>query len=156
MTNYRINGLPIERFANLIGRSDAELAEIGAIRVTADHKPGYPCRITLEDAEVGEPLILLNFEDHAVASPYRNRYAIYVRERATQAAALENALPLVFNNRPIALRAFDEAGMLRNAALALANDAGEKIEQLFADPAIAYLHAHNAAHGCFAARIDRG
>ena len=26
---------------------------------------------------------------------------------------------------------------------------------LFADRRIAYIHAHNAAHGCFAARIER-
>ena len=29
------------------------------------------------------------------------------------------------------------------------------IRDLFADPAIAYIAAHNAAHGCFAARIER-
>ncbi len=26
---------------------------------------------------------------------------------------------------------------------------------LFANPEIAYIHAHNAAHGCFSARIER-
>ena len=30
------------------------------------------------------------------------------------------------------------------------------IERLFADPRIAYLHAHNARRGCYACRIDRG
>lgn len=156
MTDFQIKGLPIERFAALIGASDAELAEAGAVRVTADHKPGYPCRITLEDAEPGETLLLVNYEDHAVGSPYRHRYAVYVRESAAASASLQNALPPVFDNRPIALRAFDDRGMLRGATLALANDARGKIDQLFADPDIAYLHAHNAAHGCFAARIDRG
>ena len=29
------------------------------------------------------------------------------------------------------------------------------IERLLADPQVAYLHAHNAGRGCFAARIDR-
>ena len=29
------------------------------------------------------------------------------------------------------------------------------IERLFADPAIAYIHAHYAKPGCYAARIDR-
>lgn len=156
MTRYRINGLPVDRFAALIGKSDADLAVAGAVRVRADHKPGFPCRITLEDAEPGETLLLVNYEDHAVASPYRHRYAVYVREAATASAALQDSLPPVFANRPIALRAFDADGMLRNATLALANDADVKIAALFADPDIAYLHAHNAAHGCFAARIDRG
>jgi len=155
MTSYSIKGLPVERFAALFGRSAAELAAAGAVRVTADHKPGYPCRITLEDAEAGETLLLINYEDHDVASPYRHRYAVYVREGAGVPTELQDTLPAVFANRPIALRAFDEAGMLRGATLALSNDADAKIAELFANPAIAYLHAHNAAHGCFAARIDR-
>ncbi len=29
------------------------------------------------------------------------------------------------------------------------------IRTLFTDDAIAYIHAHNAAHGCFAAKVDR-
>lgn len=29
------------------------------------------------------------------------------------------------------------------------------IERLLAIPGVAYLHAHNAAMGCYAARIDR-
>ncbi len=29
------------------------------------------------------------------------------------------------------------------------------IGKLFADPRVAYLHAHNARPGCYAARIDR-
>lgn len=152
---YQIEGLPVERFAGLFGADTAALAEQAVVRVTAQHKPGYPCRITLEDAEPGETLLLLNYEDHPVATPYRNRYAIYVREAALAPAKLVDTLPAVFENRPIALRAFDANGMLQNAALALAGDVDAQIKRLFADPAIAYLQAHNAAHGCFAARIDR-
>lgn len=156
MNQYQIKGLPIDQFAALFGRGDADLAKCNAVRVTADHKPGYPCRVTLEDAEPGETLLLINYEDHRVASPYRHSYAIYVRENAIESASLRGKLPQVFANRPIALRAFDGDGMLRGATLALANDVDDRIAQLFADPTIAYLHAHNAAHGCFAARIDRG
>ena len=30
-----------------------------------------------------------------------------------------------------------------------------RIRRLFADPAIAYIHAHNAIRGCFAAAVER-
>ena len=153
---YRITGIAPDRFAHLIGQPDEMLAAAGAVRVRADHKPGFPCRITLEDAEPGETLLLLNHVDHDVATPFRSSYAIYVREGAGAAAALDDALPAVFANRPIALRAFDAEGMLRGAALALANDADAQIRALFDRPEIAYLHAHNAAHGCFAAKVERG
>lgn len=152
---YRITGLPVEDFRPLFGLSDAALAERGMVRVTADRAPGYPCRITLEDASAGETLLLLNHEDHRVATPYRSRYAIYVREEAVATAELHDSVPAVFAGRPIAFRAFDAKGMLRTAALALGDDKDTRIRELLALPEIAYLHAHNAAHGCFAARIDR-
>jgi hypothetical protein len=152
---YRISGLAVDRFAPLFGSSDAELAAQGIVRVRADAAPGYPCRITLQDAAVGETLLLLNYQDHDVATPYRNAYAIYVRETAAATTHLQDSLPAVFANRPIALRAFDADGMLRGAALAISGDADDRIRELFDRPEIAYLHAHNAAHGCFAARIDR-
>lgn len=154
--SYVITGLRPEGFAPLFGQSDEALAELGVIRVRADAKPGYPCRITLEDAEPGETLLLLNHADHAVATPYRNAYAIYVREAALAANRFEDALPPVMANRPIALRGYDADGMLRGATLALSGDVETRIGELFARPEIAYIHAHNAAHGCFAARIDRG
>lgn len=154
--SYVVAGLSPKGFSPLFGQADEALAQLGVIRVSADAKPGYPCRITLEDAEPGETLLLLNHADHAVATPYRNAYAIYVREAALVANRFEDALPPVLTNRPIALRGYDAEGMLRGATLALAGDVEARIDELFARSEVAYIHAHNAAHGCFVARIDRG
>ncbi len=151
---YKIEGLNREDFAPLFAMNDAELAEYSAVRVKADG-PGFPCRISLEDAKAGEPLILLNHVSHDVATPYRSSYAIYVRERAPGADAFVDAVPPVFEGRPLGLRAFDASGMLRDAALALPGQADEKIRALFGNPEIAYIHAHNAAHGCFSAKVER-
>ena len=151
---YRIEGLHRADFAHLFALSDAELAAHNAVRVTATG-PGFPCRVSLEDARAGEQLILLNYTSHDVATPYRSSYAIYVRENADDIAPLIDATPPVFEGRPLGLRAFDQDGMLRNAALALPGQADAKIRELFAGGNIAYIHAHNAAHGCFSARIDR-
>ena len=152
---YRITGLDPAAFTQFTTASDDELAEWGAVRVTASAKPGFPCRITLEDADPGESLILLNHVSHDVATPYRSAYAIYVREGATVQAEHVDAVPPVFEGRPLGLRAFDGAGILKTAALALPGQADEKIRDLFADPDIAYIHAHNAAHGCFVAKVER-
>lgn len=151
---YRIAGLSPAPFAPLFALSDAELAVQGARRVIASADRGYPCRIALRDAARGEQLILLHHTSHDVATPYRSAYAIYVSERAEQ-AHYTDALPPVFEGRPLALRGFDAEGMLRDARLALPGAAEEAILDLFADPQIAYIDAHNAAHGCFAARVER-
>jgi Protein of unknown function (DUF1203) len=151
---YRIEGLKRADFDPLFAMDDAQLARHNAVRVTATG-PGFPCRVSLEDAQAGESLILLNYTSHDVATPYRSAYAIYVREDATEIAPLIDTTPPVFEGRPLGLRAFDKDGMLRNAALALPGQADQKIRTLFEAPEIAYIHAHNAAHGCFSAKVER-
>ncbi|MDQ8757290.1 DUF1203 domain-containing protein [Sphingosinicella sp. LHD-64] len=152
---YRIEGLAPAAFESLFSMTEGELAARNAVRVTAKSARGYPCRVTLEDAGEGESLILLHHVSHDVATPYRSAYAIYVRESATEAASYTDELPPVFEGRPLGPRAFDAEGMLRDALLALPGEADAKIRALFERPEIATIHAHNAAHGCFAARIER-
>ncbi len=151
---YIVEGLSPDRFAALFAMSDAELAARNARRVTATADRGFPCRISLEDARAGEALILLHHTSHDVDTPYRSAYAIYVRP-GVGAATYRDAVPPVFEGRPIALRAFDAGGMLQSARLAGPGEADGAIRDLFADAAISYIDAHNAAHGCFAARIER-
>ena len=151
---YRIAGLDPATFADLFALGDAELSRRMASRVIAPADRGYPCRISLEDARQGEELILLHHLSHDVATPYRSSYAIYVR-RDVRRAEFIDALPPVFAGRPLGMRGFDAKGNLRAARLALPDAAEGAIHGLFADPEIAYIHAHNAAHGCFAARIER-
>jgi hypothetical protein len=152
---YRIEGLPSSAYAGLLGLDDRELAERGARRVTADSRPGFPCRVTLEDAEPGESLILFNHVSHDVDTPFRSAYAIYVREQAGGPAAYVDETPPVFEGRTLSLRGFDGEGMLRGATLASPGEADAKIRDLFERPEIAEIHAHNAAAGCFAAKIVR-
>jgi hypothetical protein len=153
--SFIVSALPIERFEHLFGLADEALAEHGALRVTADDGR-YPCRVTLEDAAPGQTLLLVNHEHQSAPTPYRSNYAIFVSEaaRATRRMA-PDVLPPVLRGRSIALRAFGADGMLLGAELALADDVAEKARGQLADPAVAYLHAHNAAYGCYAARIDR-
>ena len=153
--SYRITGLDREPFAGIFDMDDAALAEQGAVRVVAGADKGWPCRISLEDAKAGEELILLNHVSHDVATPYQSAYAIYVRSVSNQSAEYVAETPPVFDGRPMAFRAFDRDGMLRNAALALPGQADAKIRELFASDEIAYIHAHNAAHGCISARVER-
>ena len=152
---YRIAGLSRDPFESLFTLSDEELVHRNARRVVANKKPGFPCRITLEDAEPGESLILTNYVSHDAETPYRTAYAIYVREAAVESALYIDELAPALRDRPLSLRGFDSEGMLRGAFLALPGEADGKIRELFGQPEIAAIHAHNAAYGCFAAKIER-
>jgi hypothetical protein len=151
---YRIAGLDPADFADLFELSDSELAARNAMRVTATASRGFPCRVSLEDAQAGDALILLHHTSHDVATPYRSAYAIYVRKDVAPGEYID-ASPPVFEGRPLGLRGFGADGTLRDARLALPGQADEKIRDLLAQPEIAYIHAHNAAHGCFSAKVER-
>jgi hypothetical protein len=153
--SFIVSGLPIERFRPLFGLPEGELASRGVLRLTAEMKPGVPCRITLEEAEVGESVLLLNHEHQSAATPYRSGHAIFVREAALETKVLVGQIPEVFLGRTLSLRAFDRGGMMIDADLCQGDDAAGVIERLLAAPGAAYLHVHNAKRGCYAARVER-
>jgi hypothetical protein len=149
---FRITGLPAERFTHLFALADDELAAQGAVRRTADGP--YPCRVSLTDACVGDELILMNYEHHAVDSPYRMRFAIYVR-KGEETYDKVDQVPQQLRTRTLAARAFDADGMMVGRELVEGAQLESAIERLFANPRAAYLHVHFAAPGCYAARVER-
>jgi hypothetical protein len=153
--SFRITGLPAERFTHLFALSDAELAAHGAVRRTADARnPGYPCRVSLTDSRPGDELILVNYEHHDVGSPYRMRFAIYVR-KGEETYDKVDEVPGQLRLRTLAVRAFDADAMMTGWELVEGRDLETAIGRLFANPRAAYLHIHYAAPGCYAARVER-
>jgi hypothetical protein len=153
---YSITGLPVEPFQPFFGLPDEDLARLKMVRMTADSPAGFPCRVLLEDARPGDTLLLLNHEYQPAKTPYQGRHAIFVNERATAPATFVDEVPAMLSVRKaISVRAFDEAGMMVDADVVPGDEVEALILRLFENPQAAYLHAHNAGRGCFAARIDR-
>ena len=153
--DFQIKGLAAEAFTPLFNLSDAELANHCAIRMIADRQPGFPCRISLRDADVGETVLLINHEHLALAGPYRSRHAIFVRENATAARLETNEIPEMLRTRLLSVRAFDDAGMMVDADVISGRWLARAAKRMLRLPKVQYLHVHNAKPGCFAARIDR-
>jgi hypothetical protein len=153
--SFRITGLPADQFAPLFALSDEALATRGAVRQIADDRcPGYPCRISLTDSRPGDELLLINYEHHPVASPYRMRFAVYVRQDEKTFDAIDE-VPEQLRIRTLAVRAFDAKAMMVGWELVEGRELETAIDRRFADPRAAYLHLHYAAPGCYAARVDR-
>ena len=152
---FQISPLPEGEFAHLYTLTDTELEEQGAVRMQADTRPGFPCRVSLEDAGIGEDVILVNYEHLPVATPYRSSHAIFVRENAVQAEPFIDEVPESLRIRLLSIRAFDDAGMLRDADVVHGRELEAAIERLLENPAVDFLHIHNAKPGCYAARVDR-
>src|SRR6185437_16857248 len=110
-------------------------------------EPSYPCRISLTDAHEGDELLLVNYEHHPVASPYRMRFAVYVR-KGEETYDRVDEIPEQLRCRTLAVRAFDERAMMTGWELVEGSALEEAIARLFANPRAAYLHVHYAAPGC--------
>ena len=149
---FRITGLPAEHFAHLFALPDAALAAHGAVRKIADGP--RPCRVSLTDATPGDEVILVNYEHHAVASPYRMRFAIYVRPGEETFDAV-GSVPVQLRRRTLAVRGFDDQGMMTGWEIIEGIFLEEAIERQFSEPRAHYLHIHFAAPGCYAAKVER-
>jgi len=134
---------------------ESELAARAAVRRIVDEPGSFPCRVSLQDAEPGETVLLLNYEHLPVPGPYRSRHAIYVREHASEYRPELNEIPEVLASRLLSVRAFDASGMMVDAEVVAGVVAARVIEHQFDNPAVTYLHLHNAKPGCFAAQVVR-
>jgi hypothetical protein len=153
--NFRILGLSPEPFRPLYGLTEEELARRGARRYVADAKPGFPDRIEMRDAEPGEALILVNYLHQSADTPYRASHAVFVREGAEQRYDACNEIPEVLARRTISLRAFDENHWMEGGELCEGRQLEAGIRKLLGRSEVAYLQAHYAVRGCYAARIER-
>jgi hypothetical protein len=154
--HFTVRGLSPEPFQALFDLSDEALEKRRARRLIADSKPGFPCRVSLQDAEPGDEVILTNFIHLPSDSPYRSTHAIYIRRAATTAASYSDSLPEMLRSRLLSVRAFDVKDMLVGADVIAGDRVEEMIGRFFQDPVVQFLHVHFAKPGCYACRIDRG
>ena len=152
---FQVVALPADAFKSLATLSPEALAARGIRRVVADSTPGFPCRVSLRDAEPGESLWLLHHVHHDVNGPYRASGPIYVLEHAVQATPAPGEIPRMLRHRLLSLRAYDVNGMLVGADVCEGTQLEPRVTGFFADAEVAYLHVHNAKPGCFNCRIER-
>ena len=153
--SFLISALPIDVFQPMFAMSDDELAARGAVRQVVEQANATPCRVSLEDARVGERVLLVNYEHQPANNPYRSRYAVFVREGAQPARPAVNEVPDMLQRRLLSVRAFDARDMLADADVVDGRELAPALERMLASAATAYVHVHFARPGCYAARVDR-
>jgi len=152
---FKISALNIDKFSHLFGLDQETLAQHGVQRMVVDNNPGFPCRVSLRDAKVGEKVLLMNYEHQPASTPYRSSHAIFIREWASQALPEKNEIPKMFRHRLLSLRAFDVAGSMIDADIIDGEHLESLIERMLANRTTEYLHIHNAKPGCYAAVAER-
>lgn len=154
MSRFQLVGLPHESFEPLFAWPDEKLHEMGARRVIAPGT-GYPCRVSLEDAAVGEELLLLPFTHQPALSPYRASGPIFVRRGARQRILPPGEVPPYVTDRLISVRAYDATDSIVAAEVREGPQVRSELERQFGDANVAYIHLHNARRGCFSCLVRR-
>ena len=154
-SRFQLVGIDHAPFHALFDLTDEQLNQISAKRCTADENPGYPCRISLEDAQVGEELLLLPYLHQPAASPYRASGPIFIRRGVQQRTLQVGEVPSYITNRLISLRAYDVQDMIVAASVCEGIDASSEIAKHFRHPEVAYIHLHNAKRGCYSCKAVR-
>ncbi|HEY4581375.1 MAG TPA: DUF1203 domain-containing protein [Lysobacter sp.] len=153
--DFRVIGLDPASFAHLYGLDEAALARHGAVRMHATRPHAMPGRVRLRDLAPGEAALLVNHVHQPADTPYRASHAIFVEEGAMAPRTVEDRLPAALARRLLSLRAFDSAHMMVEADVAEGAVSRDLVMRFLDDPRVAYLQAHFARRGCYAARIER-
>ncbi|NOU50754.1 DUF1203 domain-containing protein [Pseudoalteromonas sp. JBTF-M23] len=123
--------------------------------ITADSNPGYPCRVSLREAKVGERVLLTHYLHHNVHSPYRASGPIFIIEDAKPADLGVNEIPEVLKTRLISLRAYSAKGDMLSAKIAQGKSVRQTLSELFNHKEVDYVQLHNANPGCFSCEARR-
>lgn len=154
---FQICGLAPQQFKHLFSLNDAQLSAQGIDRHIADESLSFPCRVSLEDAAIGEELLLLNFSHSKTTSAYQANGPIFVRRDALVAPLFVDRLPPMLDqaHRLFSVRAFDNTDRMIDAEVAPGTALHALLDNFMLTPEVNYLHVHFARRGCFAARVDR-
>jgi hypothetical protein len=153
--SFRFTGLPLAHFSPLFALSDEELSARDMRRMIADENPGFPCRVTLADAEPWERVLLLPYEHQPVHSPYRASGPIFVRENARATFDETGGVPVSLICRMLSVRAYAQDGMMVDAEVTQGEALDSLLARFFGAPAVDYVHVHYARRGCYAAHVAR-
>ena len=109
----------------------------------------------MEDAEIGEEVILLPYEFHKTNSPYQASGPIFVRKGLKTKNLNKNEIPLMLNHRLLSFRGYNKHGFMNEARTEKGVNTKMVIEQIFENPEIEYIHIHNSNPGCFNCEVRK-
>ena len=150
--SFQIKALEPKQFA----ATPEESATVRCLEATTN--PGFPCRVSLEDAKLGERVLALHYLHHDVDSPYRASGPIFVRALALQGkgrSLQRDEVPDFLRHRQLSIRGFDAKTMMVYAIAGSGAGLEKLIAAAFDNSEVDYLHIHNAAPGCFMCKVER-
>ncbi len=153
--NFQFVALDKSEFESYLELTDEGLSDCNARWLVADVKPGFPCRVSLQNAEIGERVLAISYCFQNAASPYRASGPIFVRELAETANPSVNEVPEMLVESLLSVRAYNAENMLVAADVVEGVKLESAITNQFSEDSVDYLHIHYAKHGCFNSVVRR-
>ena len=152
-SRFLIKALPKESSHSLMQKSDEELKLSNALWLTVDTVPGYPCRVSLSEAKIGERVLALPFCHDDVSSPYRASGPIFVHENAESISLGINEIPNTLRHRLLSVRSYNADKIMIVAETLHGKHIETAIDTQFEKVDVNYIHIHNANPGCFSCSV---
>jgi hypothetical protein len=152
--NDRFRVVPLDaELARRVRKTRLDVAgnAVQARRDAARHQ----CRLCLTLTAPEEPYLALSHQPFDSPGPFAERGPVYLHERECEPYRDASVYPPEFPRREVVLRAYGHDHEIEDARLPGERPVEDVIAELLADERVAYLHARNAAYGCFMFRIDR-
>ncbi len=153
--NFKCLALSEIDFSTYLNMNNEELHQNGGRWIEVDESPCYPCRVSLEDAKIGEKVLALSYTYHDVSSPYKASGPIFVRNNAIQKKLKINEVPVMLNHRQLSLRGYNSEAMMIEAEVLKGKNLKSGLLKIFQNTAVEYIHIHNAMPGCFNCSVVR-
>ena len=153
--NFQIHSINAEEINSLLNLGENELKKLNIVKSIVDEKPGYPCRLSLQDAEIGEEVLLFTYEHHKVKSPYQSSGPIFIRTNAKKAALPKNEIPLMLRHRLLSLRIYDKDAMMIDARTVKGDILEDTLQDILTNTQVEYMHIHNSGPGCYNCLVNR-
>lgn len=155
LLHTRVHDITLAAYVDRVNRAAARSIRQSEVTIPSTRRSAFRSRISLEDAAVGDELLLLPYVHLPAASPYRTSGPIFVRRGAQRRTLEPGEIPPYVTRRLISVRAYDVDHMMIDAGVCDGTLVAEDIAQRFDDERVAFIHLHNAKRGCFSCRVDR-
>ena len=152
-TDFIIKAIEQKHLSELSGKTSNLFRN--ARWIIAESKPGYPCRVSLKEAEIGERILVVTYKYHDVDSPYQASGPIFIRENAETAKLKTNEIPEVLTERVLSVRAYNFDSEMIAAETTQGLGLSQTIRKQFLNGEVDYLQVHNANPGCFSCNVFR-
>ena len=130
----------------------------GLRRMVATDGTGFPCRVCLRCAEVGEEMLLGSYDLPRPLGIYWTPSPIFIHaEACVPYAGADEVVEIVRRNAIVSVRAYDAADMVLYdlGRIGSGDEVNGALAQALDDPRTAFVNIHTARPGCLLCRVEK-